>query len=322
MPATRQVSVRSRDVDEAHEVGTRVYHEHRVTVTGDLSRFALTLDATSLGPVTLGWVTYGTQVRIESSHPGHYQVNIPAAGTMLAACRGRQAVGGPGRAVVYHPDRPAELTGWTEPAPVLALRIARGALQGKLEQLLDRPLLHPPELALGMDVAAGRGAQWLALVRALADGLADENALIRQPTIAAPFTHSLLTGLLMSASHPYRDELDSPVRSAGLGAVRAARAYIEAHAARPLSVADIARAAGVGVRGLQQGFQRALGMSPTQYLRHVRLHEAHRELTAADPAATTVAELAARWGFAHQGRFAAQYRQRYGVTPAQTLRRR
>jgi AraC-like DNA-binding protein len=322
MPATMQVSVRSRDVDEAHEVGTRVYHEHRVTVTGNLSCFALTLDATSLGPLTVGWVTYGTQVRIESAHPGHYQVNIPSAGTMLAGSRGREAVGGPGRAVVYHPDRRAELTGWTEPAPVLALRIARGALQGKLEQLLDRPLPDPPELALGMDVTTGRGAQWLALVRALADGLSNGQALIHQPMVAAPFTHSLLTGLLMCASHAHRDELDAPVRSAGPAAVRAARAYIEAHAAQPLTVADIARAAGVGVRGLQQGFQRALDMSPTQYLRQVRLREAHRELSAADPATTTVAGLAARWGFAHQGRFAAQYRQRYGVLPAHTLRRR
>jgi AraC-like DNA-binding protein len=320
--AWTMVSVRSRDVDEAHEVGTRVYHEHQVTVTGDPSRFSLVLDAAALGPLTVGWVTYGAQVRIETSHPGHYQVNVPAAGPMVAGCRGREAVGGPRQAVVAQPDRPAELTGWIVPAPVLALRIARGAVQGKLEQLLDRPLPSPPELALGMDVSTGRGAQWLALVRALADALREENALIRQPMMAAPFTHSVLTGLLMCASHEHSDELASPARSAGSSTVRAARAYIEAHAARPLTVADIAGAVGVGVRGLQQGFARTLGMSPTQYLRHVRLREAHRELTAADPAATTVAELAARWGFAHQGRFAAAYRQRYGVPPAETLRHR
>lgn len=321
------VSVRSRDVDEAHEVGTRVYHEHRATVTGDLSRFALTLDATSVGPLTLGWVTYGTQVRIETSHAGHYQVNVPSAGamladTMLARGRGRQATGGPGLAVVYHPDRQAALTGWAVPAPVLALRIARGAVQSKLEQLLDRPLTDPPELALGMDVSAGRGAQWLALVRSLADGLAREDALIRQPMVAAPFTHSVLTGLLMCSCHSHSDELACPARSVGSSTVRAARAYIEEHAAQPITVADVAAAVGVGVRGLQQGFKSALDMSPTQYLRQVRLHAAHHELTAADPSATTVAELSARWGFAHQGRFAAQYRRRYGVLPAQTLRRR
>jgi AraC-like DNA-binding protein len=316
-----QVSVRSRDVDEAREVGTRVYHEHKVTVTGDAARFAFALDAVSAGPLTVGWVTFGTQVRIESSHAGHYQVNVPSAGPMMAGCLGQEVVAGPRLAVVFHPDRPAALVGWTEPAPVLALRITRGALQAKLEQLLDRPVPRAPELALGLDITAGRGAQWLALLRSLADGLADEQALLRQPMMAAPFTHSLLTGLLMCASHAHRGELDSPVRGVGTGAVRAACAYIEEHATSPLTVADIAGAVGVGVRALQQGFARALDMSPTQYLRQVRLREAHRELAAADPADTTVGELAARWGFPHQGRFAAQYRRRYGVPPGHTLRR-
>jgi AraC-like DNA-binding protein len=62
-------------------------------------------------------------------------------------------------------------------------------------------------------------------------------------------------------------------------------------------------------------------MSPTQFLRQVRLRHVHRELLSADPS-TTVAEAAARWGFLHQGRFAAQYRERYGVQPGDTLRRR
>ena len=91
---------------------------------------------------------------------------------------------------------------------------------------------------------------------------------------------------------------------------------------KPLTVADIARGAGVGVRGLQHGFQRSLGMSPTQYLRQARMRHVHRELLTADPSTTTVAQVAARWGFLHQGRFAAQYRERYGVQPGETLRRR
>jgi len=37
-------------------------------------------------------------------------------------------------------------------------------------------------------------------------------------------------------------------------------------------------------------------------------------------AGDTVAAIAARWGFAHPGRFAAAYQQQYGTTPATTLR--
>lgn len=104
--------------------------------------------------------------------------------------------------------------------------------------------------------------------------------------------------------------------------MRRARDYIEANADQPLTVADIACACGVGVRGLQHGFQRSMQTSPTEYLRHVRLRYAHRELLIADPATTTVEAVAHRWGFSHRGRFAAQYRDRYGVQPADTLRRR
>lgn len=317
-----EVSVRSGDPDEAREVGTRILHPHRVVVLGDAARFAMSLDAASLGPLTLGWLTYDTEVRLESSHDGHYEVNVLSGGTMLASSGGQKIVAGPGTAMVYVPDRAAVFSGWAEPTPMLALRITRRALENELEQLLDRPLRHPLELDLGMDVAAGRGAQWCALVRSLAADLADETSLVRQPMVAVPFARAIMTGLLMTAVHQHAEELSSPVAAGGASVVRTARAYIEANAHKPITVTDVARASGVGVRGLQQGFQRSLEISPSHYLRQVRLRHVHRELLAADAGTATVGEVAARWGFLHQGRFAAQYRDRYGVQPGETIRRR
>ncbi|MFL6118142.1 AraC family transcriptional regulator [Actinophytocola sp.] len=312
-----EVLVRSRDVDEAREVGTRVLHPHRLTVVGDVARFGMTLHLVAAGSLDIGWLRYETETCIASSHPGHYQVNVPLAGTMVATSCGQEVLADAGTATVYNPDRPAA---FTVPGPVLALRISRRELEHQLERLLDRPLRRPPQLALGMNVASGRGAQWLALVQAMARDLADDNALIRQPMVAAPFAHAVLSGLLVTATHTHQDELIAPVAAIGQATVRTARAYIEANAHQPLTVADIARASGVGVRGLQLGFQRALGMSPMRYLRRVRLQQAHRELRMADPATTSVGDVATRWGFRHHGRFAAEYRQHYGVTPSETLR--
>ncbi|WP_372460725.1 helix-turn-helix domain-containing protein [Actinomycetospora endophytica] len=48
---------------------------------------------------------------------------------------------------------------------------------------------------------------------------------------------------------------------------------------------------------------------------------AHRDLEAADPTrGDTVGAIAARWGFAHPGRFAIDYRRSYGRSPGETLR--
>jgi AraC-like DNA-binding protein len=109
-------------------------------------------------------------------------------------------------------------------------------------------------------------------------------------------------------------------RDAHPAAVRRAIGFIDDNAHRDISVADIAAASFVSIRALQLAFRRHLDLTPTAYLRRVRLEHAHRALTAADPATTKVAEIAARWGFVSHSRFSAHYRDAYGLTPTATLR--
>jgi len=91
---------------------------------------------------------------------------------------------------------------------------------------------------------------------------------------------------------------------------------------RQFTAAELAAVAGVGVRVLQESFRQHVGMSPMTYLRRMRLDGVHAELSRADPWQVAVSEVATRWGFAHLGRFAGAYRQRFGVSPSQTLRDR
>jgi AraC-like DNA-binding protein len=105
-------------------------------------------------------------------------------------------------------------------------------------------------------------------------------------------------------------------------AVRRAIRYIEEHVQDGVPVEDVASAAGLSVRGLQAAFRRHLDRTPLEHLRLLRLQHAHDELVVADPTdGTTIEAVAARWGFSSSGRFAASYRQEYGVLPSVTLRR-
>ena len=72
-------------------------------------------------------------------------------------------------------------------------------------------------------------------------------------------------------------------------------------------------------RSLQAGFQRVLDTSPLAYLRDLRLRAVHVELTRPENF-LPVREVALKWGFTHMGRFAAQYREAFGVTPSETSR--
>ncbi|MEU7973438.1 AraC family transcriptional regulator [Micromonospora sp. NPDC049089] len=101
--------------------------------------------------------------------------------------------------------------------------------------------------------------------------------------------------------------------------LRRAITFLEEHADRNISAADIASAAGVSLRAVQLAFRRHLGTTPMAYLRRVRLVRAHHDLIRADPRQETVSAIASRWGFASHSRFTARYHASFGVPPRETL---
>jgi AraC-like DNA-binding protein len=319
--ARHEVSLRSRDPGEASAAAARVYHEHRLTILGDPRAFAMSLDAASLGPIMLGWLSYDTEVRVDAEpHLDAYQVNLVSAGQTRAYCGAHQVVATWDTGMVFRPDRPTGFAGWRTPSQMLAIRIERQALEDELEQLLHRPVTAPIAFELGLDLSRRGAADWGWFVCALAASFFEPRSLFRQPMMTAPLVHAILSGLLLSADHDYRAQLDAPARSIGPITVRRAHEYIEQHAHEPLTVGQVAAWAGVSVRALQQGFQRSLGATPHQFIQRTRLERAHDDLLGSSSDEATVARIGAKWGFPHAGRFAALYHARYNEYPSATLR--
>ncbi|WP_157071540.1 AraC family transcriptional regulator [Curtobacterium ammoniigenes] len=86
----------------------------------------------------------------------------------------------------------------------------------------------------------------------------------------------------------------------------------------PTTLEDVAAAAGIGARGVQQAFARSFGVAPLEFLRMRRLDAARLALLFATPA-TRVSEISERLRFQNAGRFAASYRARFGESPSRTL---
>ncbi|WIB25176.1 helix-turn-helix transcriptional regulator [Curtobacterium sp. MCSS17_015] len=96
--------------------------------------------------------------------------------------------------------------------------------------------------------------------------------------------------------------------------------YIEEHLGEPVTAADIAQAAGLSQRGLQQAFGRNDLPTPLETLREARLRRVRTALADARPGEVSVAAVAREYGFAHLGRFAGYYAERFGERPSDTLR--
>lgn len=92
--------------------------------------------------------------------------------------------------------------------------------------------------------------------------------------------------------------------------------YIQERLCAPLTLADLARAAGVSVRGLNALCHQHHGVAPMDLLRNTRLDAARQRLLA--QAEANITDTAFAFGFAHLGRFSAYYRQRFGELPKQT----
>jgi AraC-like DNA-binding protein len=121
--------------------------------------------------------------------------------------------------------------------------------------------------------------------------------------------------------YPPQDDPPNPVLLSPRNArIRAATEFIHAHLGEPVTVAQIADAAGLSVRSTQEGFRRVLDMTPMRYLEQVRMEHVRADLERAEPGTTEVATVARRWGFFHVGRFSGAYRQRFGEYPSATLR--
>ncbi|TCU42254.1 helix-turn-helix domain-containing protein [Curtobacterium sp. PhB146] len=99
-------------------------------------------------------------------------------------------------------------------------------------------------------------------------------------------------------------------------AVARALVCIEARYRGRLTEPEIAAASGYSKRGLQEAFQRDLGIPPSAVVRLLRLHRA-RTMILANPY-QPVGTAAAASGIPHFGRFSGYYRAQYGETPSDT----
>jgi transcriptional regulator GlxA family with amidase domain len=207
---------------------------------------------------------------------------------------------------------------WSADHAVLCLTIGAGALERHLARMTGREAGGPIAFTPAMTLTSG-GASWRGVLQTLLD-LA-ERPCAPSPLVTAEIEAAVMTTLLLTQPHAYSGVLLSEPPAPGK-VVAAATEVMRDRAGGRLTVAEIAQQVGVSERSLQLSFRRQLGMSPRERLRDLRLDQVRRELLATSAQDKSVSRIAADWGFAHLGRFAASYRRKFGENPSQTARGR
>lgn len=307
----------SSDVDEV-----------RAKVAGELSEHRLKPRAPALNARLFGAksdgiqvyrLEYGAAVSVDASlGSDSILVQYGLQGRIDARCPLGQWQVAAGQALIFPPGMPVQLE-WEEHAAQLLVKISLERLKRVHESLAGAMPLLPLRWhqTMAYDIRSAPG--WDTLLGYFCAQLCGPQG--RQSMLSIKVAEDALMGhLLCSRSLSLFDGAMAPPRNIAPRHVRRARQFMEDRIQDAISLNDIAAYAGVSVRGLSRAYQEQYGTSPMAALRTLRLEKIRQDLS--DPGEeSSVADTALRWGYAHLGRFAAAYRERFGEAPHETLRR-
>lgn len=186
-------------------------------------------------------------------------------------------------------------------------------------QLLTGRRFSEAEIAPSVDLRTLEGAS---LYRNIANAFFEVEHLTANGfgPLAQVLANDLIVNLAAVAIlRGMREQLTQRQPSVGANAIETARQFIDAHAAEPISLNELASHLGVSSRALQQGFRRRFGCTPSEHLFACRLGLARTRLLSPTDQ-TRVATVAVECGFVNVGAFAARYRSVFGEQPSQTLK--
>lgn len=316
------------DPDRAHDWLRSAYTDHSARLSGSRDAFRFSHHVADCGAFKVGvarhtmtlhgqWAPLDDLLLFSHLLSGRFTIRSPRA----------EVGAGPGDVFSYDPDS-AMTVAWSD-IRMAQIRVQRSVVHRLADEVvgaddLGRSRSSPIAFELSRPLTAAKAAHWRRLMHYVAGDAAANPAVHGSPLILDRVLRLVVVTALETFPHNLLDDRSrSPalVTPVGPGALRRAVAFIEEHAAERMDVTAVAEAAGVGPRALQHAFRRGLDTTPMAHLREVRLQRAHEELQAADPTdGRTVATIAARWGFGNPGRFAVDYRRRFGRRPSQALR--
>jgi len=309
--------MRTRNLDEAIEAVSKVYCPHTVEVIGQPREIDAFLEISHPTSQPLVSLSYSAPVRIDAQNfSGLFLMMGCDSGAAAATQEHRSAEWRKGQTMPFSAGLDTRL--WFDRTFLQrSVRLDTDKLEAQCARWLGHPLEQPLRFAL-QPFSDELERIWRRTLAYLWDS--QEGSLPLAGAAKTAFDEYLLTLLLHHHPHNYSDELAGKKSAPVPGVVRRAERFMTDNAGTPITVSDVAAHLGISLRALQAGFRAWRNITPSAYLRQIRLQLVRDELLrpGSDVDVTTIAM---RHGFAHLGRFSAQYRSAFAESPSATLRR-
>lgn len=309
----------TRDLDRARSEVAKLHCEHMLTLSKG-KRLDAYYNHAPLSQISINYLEYGAEVSI---NPGRiadfFLLQLPLQGSAFIQMGKFEGLSKPGLASVLSSDEEINMR-WSADCQQLLVKIDRAAVEQQLTSLIASPLSDPIRFDLLMPGDCCKIASWWRMIHFLIAELEQGQSLHTTGPAIASLEQSIITNLLYVQPHNYSQHILH--RNTAIAPVHVIRAeeYMRRNIAETITIDDLARVADVSPRTLHTGFKHFRHTTPMNYLRKIRLEGARNDLMCAK-GGVGVTDIATKWGFNQMGRFSCIYKQAFGESPSETLKR-
>ncbi len=313
-------SFQSNNPDEVVDFVGRTLAPHGMNMR-DPASMAVKLKRFDLAHAQLVDIQYGSEVTIDPIDlDSHFLIHAALQGSSSVWSDGVEGVMRPDNLHITCPGKGTRIR-MTQDCRHLTVRIAASAFEDYLTQCLHIPVNRPVRFHVGDERGRELPQVWRNLLSHLIAQMEIAPRLMSTVHTQQQYAMLMVEMLLNHYCNTYSDQISLHGNDVAPWHVRRAREIIHDSIDETISVADLAIQVGVSVRSLQNGFRQFMGLTPVEYVRRHRLERLHKALTNSDPQAS-VTEMMLECGIVNFGRYAQYYRQQYGCSPSETLRKR
>ncbi len=308
-----ELQKRTSDVDEALELVSSVYCPHSLSLGAHQRQINTHLRVVPTSSSMIVHLNYGAEVDIDAGNHTMFLMMRCAAGWGTVEQAGCKSHWGPGDILPVSMNRETRFH-FSGEFEQISLRPDRERLQALCTQWTGQAMDEELQFSLA-PFSPSLTKAWSGMLEWLMASAKQINPIAQQS-----LDDAMLSLLLAGHAHNYSPAMTASDAPPNSRLVRRFREVVDQSFEPHWSVAEVARQLKVSIRSLQAAVQRELDMTPGAYLRDARLLRVRRELERGG-LGVTVAQSAYGHGFAHLGRFASQYQERFGERPSDTLRR-
>lgn len=319
LPLDRWSLLHSSELDRTRELVGQVFVPHELHLADRHARLDARMNSVRLFDISLNVAAYGTAVHVVPGELGTFHViMVPLAGHGLVRTGRDEVPTTLALASVVSPFDYLDMR-LSSDCVLLICRLEHAALQAYLRDLLGTRPRRPLRFAPGMPTNRA-GLSVPGALQDLATELDRRDTLATHHLVLHRAEQHIITTLLATQPSNYTEALHATAPPASPREVSLAVGLLEAHPEQPWHLGSLALQIGVSGRTLERGLHTHLNTTFTELLTGIRMRRVHDTLRSAAPEATTVTDAFTAWGLDPTGHTYNAYRQRYGETPAETLR--